>query len=223
MSTVATKPQTQSSKMIQVMGGLGELCALLIVLTYEGTAERIAHLKDEALQQAVVYVLPGSTSTIEFYIDADHHISTEWTENAVPVFAGYDDAGQLIGVAIEASGRGYADIIKVLYGYDPVKEQIIGFYVLESKETPGLGDKIQKDASFLKNFTELDVSLGSNGSTINGVVTVKHGQKKNPWEIDGITGATISSRAVGVMLNASPNEWLAVIQKNLSVIQNQGK
>ena len=67
---------------------------------------------------------------------------------------------------------------------------------------------------------ELDVSLGSNGSTNNGVVTVKRGQKKNPWEIDGITGATISSRAVGVMLNASTNEWLAIIQANLSVIQN---
>ena len=60
MSTVATKPKTQSSKMIQVMGGLGALCALLIVLTYEGTAERIAHLKDEALQEAVIYVLPGA-------------------------------------------------------------------------------------------------------------------------------------------------------------------
>ncbi|MBR06870.1 MAG: electron transporter RnfG [Rickettsiales bacterium] len=220
MSTVATKPKTQSSKMIQVMGGLGALCALLIVLTYEGTAERIAHLKDEALQEAVIYVLPGAKTTKEFYIDSDHHISSEWTENAVPIFAGYDANNQLIGVAIEASGRGYADIIKVLYGYDPIKQQIIGFYVLESKETPGLGDKIQKDASFLENFTELDVSLGSNGSTNNGVVTVKHGQKKNPWEIDGITGATISSRAIGVMLNASTNEWLAIIQANLPVIQN---
>ena len=29
------------------------------------------------------------------------------------------------------------------------------------------------------------------------IKTVKHGSKKNPWEIDAISGATISSRAVG--------------------------
>lgn len=218
MSTVTNK--TQSTKMLQVMGGLGALCALLIVLTYEGTAERIAHLKDEALQQAVVYVLPGSKTTREFFIDTEHQITTKWSENALSIFAGYDDQGTLIGVALEASGRGYADIIKVLYGYDPVKEQIIGFYVLESKETPGLGDKIQKDPAFLENFKELDVSLGPSGSLKNTIITVKNGQKKNPWEVDGITGATISSRAIGVMINASANQWLPVIQANLSVIQN---
>lgn len=220
MSTVAENQQTQSTKMLQVMGGLGAICALLIVLTYEGTAERIAHLKDEALQEAVFSILPGTKTTREFFIDARQRLTAEWSEGAIPVFAGYDANGQLTGVAVEASGRGYADLIKVLYGYDPVKEKIIGFYVLESKETPGLGDKIQKDQAFLKNFTELDVALGADGSLKNPVTTVKHGLKKNPWEIDGITGATISSRAVGTLINTSASQLLPVIQANLSMIQN---
>ena len=50
-----------------------------------------------------------------------------------------------MGVAVEASGKATPDIIRILYGYDPENRQVVGFYVLESKETPGLGDKIEKD------------------------------------------------------------------------------
>ena len=113
------------------------------------------------------------------------------------VYAGYDENDKLVGIAVPASGMGFADVLKVLYGYDPEKQAVVGFYVLESKETPGLGDKIEKDPNFLANFSALDVSLSDNFSEIkNTVVPVKNGAKKNPWEIDGITGATISSRAI---------------------------
>ena len=225
MSTVKTTPAQNSTKgfqMLQVMGGLGAVCALLIVLTYEGTADRIAQLKDEALQQAVFSVLPNTKSTQAFYIDPDQKtISNGPSGNNIGIFAGYDKDKALTGIAIEASGRGYADIIRILYGYDPVNEKIIGFYVLESKETPGLGDKIEKDESFLQNFTKLDVSLKENSTSLkHPVVTVKHGEKANDWEIDGITGATISSRAIGEMINKSANTWLSVIKSNLSTLQN---
>ena len=225
MSTVETTPaqnSTKSIQMLQVMGGLGAVCALLIVLTYEGTADRIAQLKDEALQKAVFGVLPNTKSTQAFYIDPDKKtISKSSSDNNIGIFAGYDKDKALTGIAVEASGRGYADIIRILYGYDPVSEEIIGFYVLESKETPGLGDKIEKDESFLQNFTELDVSLESNQSSLrHPVVTVKQGEKANKWEIDGITGATISSRAIGEMINKSANTWLPVIKSNLSTLQN---
>lgn len=219
MNTATTKPKTEGTKMLQVMGGLGALCALLIVLTYEGTAPRIAQLKEEALQQAVFSVLPGTQSTQEFYL-SDQSFGTTPVDNSTLIFAGYDADGELIGVAIEASGRGYADIIKVLYGYDPINEQIIGFYVLESKETPGLGDKIEKDAGFQSNFSAMDVALDADGSALKyPVTTVKHGEKTASWQIDGITGATISSRAIGAMLDASTTKWLPVIQKNLNTLQ----
>ena len=118
----------------------------------------------------------------------------------------------MVGLALEANGQGYADIIKILYGYDPVRQQVIGFYVLESKETPGLGDKIEKMDSFLDNFKALDVTLSSDlQSVINHVLTVKQGAKDNPWEVEGITGATISSRAIGEMLGESTQRLLPLI------------
>ncbi|MCB0583886.1 MAG: FMN-binding protein, partial [Phaeodactylibacter sp.] len=36
----------------------------------------------------------------------------------------------------------------------------------------------------------------------------------NPWEIDAITGATISSRAIGSILGESTKRWVPVIYNN---------
>jgi electron transport complex protein RnfG len=94
---------------------------------------------------------------------------------------------------------------------------------LESKETPGLGDKIEKDAGFHANFAALDVSLTDDFSAPrNTIITVKAGHKKNPWEVDGITGATISSRAIGNILAASTRQTVPLIFKNKSILEKSG-
>ena len=36
---------------------------------------------------------------------------------------------------------GYQDVIVVFYGYSSADDAVIGIRVLESKETPGLGDQ----------------------------------------------------------------------------------
>ena len=97
----------------------------------------------------------------------------------------------------------------MLYGYDPAAEAVVGFYVLESKETPGLGDKIEKDATFLANFTDLSVAVDASGNALKSeVIYVKSGEKQNAWEIDGVTGATISSKAVSEAIGGSTAEWV---------------
>lgn len=211
-----------STKMLRAMVSIGMLCALLIVLTYEGTLARIEHLKAEALGKAIFRVIPGITTTRAFQRDLSGNFIEVTTieKSAQVVYAGYDKNGKLLGVAIEASGQGYADILRILYGYNPETQKIVGFYVLESKETPGLGDKIEKDPDFLSNFSALDVSLADDLSAIKNLpVTVKQGTKKNAWEIDGITGATISSRAIGDIIGNSVNDMVPVVYKNKEVFK----
>lgn len=206
--------QPNSVSMLRAMVGIGALCGLLIVVTFEVTFSRIETLKKQALQQAIFNVIPGITETKPYsYQNNGFKVSEEAESNVI--YAGYDSQGELKGLAIEASGQGYADIIRILYGYDPVNQTVIGFYVLESKETPGLGDKIEKDPLFLSNFNQLDVALSQDMTGIeHEVVPVKHGAKENAWEVDGITGATISSRAIAKIINESANEWLPTIQKH---------
>jgi electron transport complex protein RnfG len=214
--TISTQPNPTegSKKMLIAMVGIGVICALLIVLSYEGTKERIEVLKSEALEKAVFKVVPGISKTRIFELTAEGTfvLSDGKDRSKTLVYAGYDDSDAFKGIAIEASGQGYADILRILYGYDPESQNVVGFYVLESKETPGLGDKIEKDEDFLANFKALTVSLTADLSKIqNPVVPVKSGLKKNPWEVDGITGATISSRAIGNIIGESSAKMIPLI------------
>ena len=125
------------------------------------------------------------------------------------VFAGFDQQGALVGIAIETRGMGYQDYIQLLYGYSPEDQTVIGIRVLESRETPGLGDRIEKDAAFLSNFDHLDVSISPAGGQLAHMIEfVKSGTKTADWQIDGITGATISSRATADMLRDSTADWM---------------
>jgi electron transport complex protein RnfG len=207
---------TGSAKMLIAMVGIGLVCALLIVLTFEKTGPIIKKNKAEALEKAIFKVIPNTTQVKTFKLTEDQNFVEieEKREGDQLVFAGYNEANEFVGLAIEASGQGYADVIRILYGYKPDKEIVVGFYVLETKETPGLGDKIEKDENFLANFNALDVSLGDDSKLNNEIVTVKNGSKENPWEVDGITGATISSRAIGDILAESTKNWIPVIYAN---------
>ena len=215
--TIPQNTNTGSMPMLRAMVGIGGVCALLIVLTFEGTLPRIEKLKAEALEKAIFKVLPETVTTKTYQLDQNNGFTEVNAKDAAEplVYAGYDQKGQLTGLAVEASGQGYADVLRILYGYHPDKQAIIGFYVLESKETPGLGDKIEKDADFLANFKALDVSLTDDFSELkNAVVPVKQGSKEHPWQVDGITGATISSRAIGNIIGTSTQNWVPLIFNN---------
>lgn len=217
--SIPTRTTASSTKMLKAMVGIGVMCALMIVLTYEGTLPIIKENRAEALEKAVFKVLPGTEKIQAFLLEENGHFIPHKGEKVEgqTVYAGYTNENELTGIAIEASGQGYADIIRILYGYDPAQEAVVGFYVLESKETPGLGDKIEKDENFLANFKALDVSLTEDKSALkNKVVPVKSGEKEHPWQVDGITGATISSRTIGNILGESTARWVPLVYGNLN-------
>ena len=207
-----------SLKMLRAMLAIGMISALLIVMAFELTLPRVQRLKAEALEKAIFKVLPGTVHTEALGIGTNGVLFK--IENGekpeMTCYAGYDENEKLVGYAVEAAGQGYADIIRILYGYDPKAQVLIGFQVLESKETPGLGDKIEKEQRFLDNFRALDVSLTNEGTLKNTVITVKQGEKQNPWEIDGITGATITSRAIGTIIGTSTTEVVPILYTNPS-------
>jgi len=213
------QPERPSAwKMIRAMVGVGLLCGLFIVTVYSTTRPVIERNEAEALRQAIFRVLPDATSSRTFRFDDDGRFvalaSGETAERVV--HAGYDDAGDLVGLAVEARGMGYQDVIVLIYGYSFSEDALVGIRVLASKETPGLGDRIESDADFLKNFERLDVRLVGDGTTVaNPIETVKHGKKEHPWQVDGITGATISSVAVGGMLRESTAFWIPRIRARL--------
>jgi electron transport complex protein RnfG len=57
--------------------------------------------------------------------------------------------------------------------------------------------------------------VGDLSGLANLIEYVKPGMKQDPWQIDGITGATISSTAVAGILRKSSAVWVPKIKQHL--------
>ncbi len=222
---IMNQPDTPSFAMLRTLGGIAMLSGFLVVLVVQWTQPYIAENKRIAIEKAVFKVVPGATNRLDFLM-VDGKIQPVGDEKGIKgekLYAGYDDQGELRGVALEAAAAGYQDVIRILYGYDPACECVTGINVLKMTETPGLGDKIAFDPEFMKNFDALDSRLNGDKSALaNAIVTVKHGTKTEAWQIDSISGATISSKAIGRMINASGQRMFPTIQQNLDLLKESG-
>ena len=101
--------------------------------------------------------------------------------------------GDLKGWVVKTKGQGYADTIELLLGLSPDLRSITGLFVLDQKETPGLGNKIITHA-WRSQFVDAPAD--------RTLVVIKTGSSR-PGEIDVVTGATISSRSVTAMINTA--------------------
>jgi electron transport complex protein RnfG len=187
--------------MMATLGVAGLCSGLALAGIYLLTLPMIERNRAEALETAIYKVLPGASSRMVFVVRDG--VLTQFEEAGIPkeeaVFAGYDEKGTPLGFAIPAQGAGFQDIIKLLYGYDPKRRRIVGMEILESKETPGLGDKIFKDMKFVGAFGDLAVDPE--------LMVTKKGATQ-PNELDAISGATISSKAVARIINQANVRWL---------------
>lgn len=198
----AAKPGEPSPvRLVATLSLAGLLSGLIIVAVFELTLPTITAYKAKVLREAVFEVLPGIANLERLAFREDRLVAAAAEEQGQEaVFGGYDAEGRLVGYAIPAAGPGFQDTISLLYGYLPDQRKVVGMQILESRETPGLGDKIYKDAEFVANFADLSVDPE--------IVTVKKGRKTASNEVDAITGATISSKAVVRIIGQANGRWL---------------
>lgn len=211
-------PPTPTGAMLRTLGLIAALAGFLVVLTYQITTPMIEENKRQAIERALFQVLPGAVARHDFILDDDgiRPAGDATDDQGTLLYAGYDADGKLVGVALEAAAQGYQDVIRVLYGYEPQCQCIRGIQVLKMAETPGIGDKIAQDPAFLANFEALDATVDDAGGTLeHAIVSVKAGKKTEAWQIDAISGATISSNAVARMLNASAQSVLPRLRAHL--------
>lgn len=220
----SSAPATPTTAMIRTLGLVATLCGLIIVGAYQGSFSAVQENKRIALERAVFKVIPSAKSIGEYFATANGvtPASGDTPPGAIRFYAGYDADGKLAGVAAEGAAKGYADVVRILFAWIPECQCVTGFGLVSSRETPGIGDKILVDKEFLANFKELDVRLNADMSALaNEVKTVKHGTKTQPWQIDAISGATITSRAVGRGINEAAQALLPRVAPQLDSIRNK--
>lgn len=206
-----------AGRLILVMGSVGFVAAVFLVATYMFTLPIIEKNRAAYLSESITEVLPGAVRYAAFVAsDSAGFVAAPDRSEGSRIFAGYNEADSLVGLAVEAQGQGYADVIRVLYGFDPECRCVVGLKILESKETPGIGDKAQKDPDFVAIFKRLETRVEADLATIE---LVKKGQKTQPYQIEAITGATVTSRALTNILAASTSKMIPLLADHLDQLR----
>lgn len=211
MNEEGVKKEVSTFRLVATLAVAGALAGLLIVAVNQHTKPIIDLYKAEQLKKAVHEVLPG-TATYDRYYRLNNALSLTLPEGAKEseykqMYVGYDARRQIKGVAVSRGESGYQDVIQIIFGFDPASGKLLGMKVLDSKETPGLGDKIYKDRAFVDQFF---------AHPETPLVGVKAGAGKGlANEIDMITGATISSRTVIGIINHALDEWSPVLDQGI--------
>lgn len=146
-------------------------------------APRIRENKRNATVAQIPELVPGAVK----------EASREQVVAGATVFAAFDASGRQVGWVVPAAGQGFADRIELLIGLDATASTITGIYVLDQKETPGLGDYITAKERFRKYFEKQPA-----GTPLR---VVKRDVAPGAGEIKALTGATISSESVTAIVN----------------------
>lgn len=166
--------------MLIVLGSVAAFSALILGATYKLTETPIQKAKDRRELEAISEVISGEFNNNPF--EEKHTISAPDNKGKLELYPARKD-GNITGIAIKSfSNNGFGGKMEVMVGFY-VDGTINKFKVIDHKETPGLGTKVN-EPKFSDQFEGFNP-----GRHIFKV-------KQDGGEIDAVTAATISSRAV---------------------------
>lgn len=168
---------------ISVLTAVSLISGASLVFVYRYAKPLIAENQRKETRQAIFKVFPKA------------HVYEKIKKDDEEIFLVKDKRENKLGYAFIAEGNGYQGKIKLMAGIKTDLITLSGIEILESQETPGLGQEITGD-DFKKQFVNL----------------------KNLDEVEIITGATISSKAVVAIINERIKEVKEILaqQKDLA-------
>ena len=185
MSTTAKKPASMARLTI-VLFVITAVTALLLGLVNYITADKIALINDEKTKSAMNAVVSGAESFPDIgYTGEDAIVSG--------CYSAVDSTGAVIGYVVQVAPSGFGGAIDMVVGVSP-DGVVTGVSIISMKETSGLGDNA-KNENWRAQF------IGSSGE----VAVTKDG-----GEIDALTGATITSRAISNGVNSALDAWASI-------------
>ncbi|MBL7076975.1 MAG: RnfABCDGE type electron transport complex subunit G [Kiritimatiellae bacterium] len=185
----------ESLRLVVVLTIICSVAGALLAVVHDVTADPIASAGTKEKGDAIMQVLPpcdNNPGEDLVKVDAD---GTAWT------FYVARKEGRFAGAAFESvSAQGYGGDIAIMVGVN-AEGTVQGVQVLAHKETPGLGAWISGD-KFRGQFAG------------RSIADTKWAVTKDGGNIDQITAATISSRAVTEAVKAG----LDIFTANTSAI-----
>ena len=171
------------------LAAIAAICTTLVATTYHLTKDRIAANERAFLERKLAPVLgsiafEGSISESKRLIKAPHDLPGR--EDAL-VYRVYSDDRPVAALSAVTAPDGYAGPIRILLGID-VNGVVTGLRVLEHRETPGLGDKIEESKSdWVYQFA---------GKSLGDPAVEDWSIRRDGGEFDQLSGASVTPRAV---------------------------
>ncbi len=129
------------------------------------------------------------------------------------LYVGYGEGGkQITGYAFPVGGAGFWGPVYGMVSVDPEASRIMGIAFYRHSETPGLGARIT-ETWFTKQFAGLPIFPVEGDKKIFFLKPA--GPGKGPNELDAITGATGTSRAVEAFVNRDLDRFLREMWKQV--------
>lgn len=163
-------------KLTGTLLGICAVVALLLGIVNSLTEPVILKMQEEKTAAAMAQVLAAD----------DYRVKTVSHENVSAMYEAVSD-GAVVGYVVEVTTSGFGGAINMVVGVD-VDGKVTGVSVIKDSETANLGTKVTRTQSVLDRF----IGLG-------GTITVNSGENR----FDGVTGATVSSKAVAEGVNTA--------------------
>ena len=164
-------------------------CTSLVALTWQLTADRIEENRKEWLERSLQPALAGlffDSPVTESMITVPPPHELPGSDAAI-IYRVYAGETPVAALFVVSARDGYAGPIRLLIGI-ALDGEVTGIRVLEHKETPGLGDKIDTSKS--------DWVLQFDGHSLRNPQPAKWAIKGDGGQFDQLTGASVTPRAV---------------------------
>jgi len=170
-----------------ILAAFAILGSSLVGFSYESTHEQILENQRETLRRQINEVFPEAQHD-NIVIDDVVSIKDDGLgDDEVKVFRATLKQAPTGLIYSPITADGYSGDILLTVAIDE-NNQVTGVRVLQHKETPGLGDKIEtRRSGWIKNF---------DGTSLTSPRAEKWAVKRDGGDFDQFTGATITPRAV---------------------------
>ena len=140
-------------------------------------------------------------------------IDIEKNVKQLPVYLKVID-GELKGIALPVAGKGLWSTVFGYIALEPDLNTVLGIQFYKHGETPGLGGEVEKEW-FTSNFT--GKKIRNNNNEIIGIEVLKgkvdNSRKDSIHKVDGISGATVTSKGVTIFLKDDLKRYEAYLNK----------
>jgi electron transport complex protein RnfG len=171
------------------LAAIAAVCTALVAATYRLTVDRIAANDKALLEQSLQPALggltfDGSVSESRIELRPPHELPGNDAAIIYRVFAEDNPVAALFAVTAR---DGFSGPIRILIGVE-FDGRISGVRILQHRETPGLGDKIESARS--------DWVFQFDDRSIGDPVTAQWAIKNDGGDFDQLTGASVTPRAI---------------------------